>query len=239
MYHIGVCDDEREVCIQLADMVYAYDRQMNIGIDVSIWNTGEALYQDLRNHRPIDLLFLDIELVSMDGIQIGRLIRTELANQDISIAYISAKSSYAMELFKIHPIDFLVKPVSDQDIHETIEEALRLYKRSNALFEYRANGYNCKLSYKNIVYFYSENKKVNIVTADSVISFTGKIKDLTERLPKNFIQIHQSYIINMDHMYECSYETVRMRGGVQLNISQPYRKQVRKHIMDYAWGQDV
>ena len=46
MYHIGVCDDEREVCIQLADMVYAYDRQMNIGIDVSIWNTGEALYQD-------------------------------------------------------------------------------------------------------------------------------------------------------------------------------------------------
>ena len=93
MYHIGVCDDEREVCIQLADMVYAYDRQMNIGIDVSIWNTGEALYQDLRNHRPIDLLFLDIELVSMDGIQIGRQNRTELANQDISNAYISAKSS--------------------------------------------------------------------------------------------------------------------------------------------------
>lgn len=72
-----------------------------------------------------------------------------------------------------------------------------------------------------------------------MISFTGKIKDLTERLPKNFIQIHQSYIINMDHMYECSYETVRMIGGVQLNISQPYRKQVRKRIMDYAWGQDV
>ena len=111
MYYIGICDDETDTCMQLADMVYAYDRRMNVGIEVCIWNAGEALYQDLMKHRPLDLLFLDIELVSMDGIQVGRLIRTELANQEISIAYISAKSSYAMELFKIHPIDILVKPV--------------------------------------------------------------------------------------------------------------------------------
>ena len=57
-------------------------------------------------------------------------------------------------------------------------------------------------------------------------------------MPENIKQIHQSYIINMDHMNECSYETVKMSGGAELNISQPYRKQVRKHIMDYAWGQD-
>ncbi len=72
-----------------------------------------------------------------------------------------------------------------------------------------------------------------------MIQFTGKIKELAEHVPQNFIQIHQSYLINMDHMYECSYEAVKMRGGALLNISQPYRKQVRKHLMDYAWGQDV
>lgn len=88
MYYIGICDDEKDTCMQLADMVYAYDRRMNVGIEVCIWNAGEALYQDLMKHRPLDLLFLDIELVSMDGIQVGRLIRTELANQEISIAYI-------------------------------------------------------------------------------------------------------------------------------------------------------
>lgn len=122
--------------MQLADMVCAYDKRKNVGIEVCIWNTGEALYQDLMKRRPLDLLFLDIELASMNGIQVGRLIRTELANQEISIAYISAKSSYAIELFKIHPIDFLVKPICAQDVNDTIEEALRLYKRSNALFEY-------------------------------------------------------------------------------------------------------
>ncbi len=42
----------------------------------------------------------------------------------------------------------------------------------------------------------------------------------------------------MNYISECSYETVKMSGGVELNISQPYRKMVRKSIMDYAWGQD-
>ena len=121
---------------------------------------------------------------------------------------------------------------------ETIDEALRLYNRNNTVFEYRANGYSCKIPYRDIHYFYSENKKINMVTAESVTQFTGKIKDLAGVLPGNFIQIHQSFIINMNHMSECSYELVRMSGGAQLNISQPYRKQVRKQIMDYAWGQD-
>lgn len=238
MYNIGICDDEKDTCAQIADMVYEYGRKENVEIMVSVWNTGEALYQDLVDKKPIDLLFLDIELVSTSGIQIGKRIRNELENPDISIAYISSKSSYALELFKIHPIDFLIKPVSAQDIWDTIDEALRLYHRGNTVFEYKANGYSCRLPHKYIIYFYSENKKINMVTKDSTVQFTGKIKDIIVILPECFIQIHQSYIINMNYISECSYETVKMSGGVELNISQPYRKMVRKSIMDYAWGQD-
>ena len=238
MYNIGICDDERDTCVQITNMIQEYSKKNKVEIEVSVWHTGEALYADLTKKIHIDLLFLDIELVSTNGIQIGKLIRNELENPDISIAYISSKSSYALELFKIHPIDFLIKPVSAQDIEDTIEEAMRLHNRNNKLFEYKANGYNCRIPYKEIVYFYSDNKKVNMVTLDEKISFTGRIKDLMVQLPHNFIQIHQSFIINMSHMNECSYENVKMRGNIILNISQPYRKLVRKHIMDCAWGRN-
>ena len=182
------------------------------------------------------MLFLDIELVSTSGIQIGKRIRNELENPDISIAYISSKSSYALELFKIHPIDFLIKPVSAQDIWDTIDEALRLYHRGNTVFEYKANGYSCRLPHKYIIYFYSENKKINMVTKDSTVQFTGKIKDIIVILPECFIQIHQSYIINLDHMLSCTYDSVTMSGEVVLNISQPYRKEVRRQIAEFNWG---
>ncbi len=239
MYSIGICDDERDTCAQIADMIHEYDKRNKVGIEVLVWNTGEELYQDMMKGKAVDLLFLDIELVSTDGIQIGRLIRHELENYDIGIVYISSKSSYALELFKIHPIDFLIKPIDVQDLNEAIDEALRLYDRNNTVFEYKANGYNCRIPYRDIIYFYSDNKKINMVTAESTIQFTGKIKDLAGMMPESFMQIHQSYIINMNHMNECSYELVKMSGGAQLNISQPYRKQVRKQIMDYAWGQDA
>lgn len=238
MYYIGICDDGRDICAQMTDMVRSYAAKNQVDIEVLVWYSGESLYDDLVRKVPIDLLFLDIELVSMDGIRLGRLIRNELEDPDISIVYISSKSSYAMELFKIHPLDFLIKPISARDIEETIDEALRFYKKKNRIFEYRANGYDCRIPYRKIVYFYSENKKINMVALDNVIQFTGRIKELAGRLPENFIQIHQSYIINMDHMDECSYETVRMRKDTLLNISQPYRKTVRKHIMDYAWGRE-
>ena len=156
MYNIGICDDERDTCVQITNMIQEYSKKNKVEIEVSVWNTGEALYEDLTKKIHIDLLFLDIELVSTNGIQIGKLIRNELENPDISIAYISSKSSYALELFKIHPIDFLIKPVSAQDIEDTIEEAMRLHNRNNKLFEYKANGYNCRIPYKEIVYFYSD-----------------------------------------------------------------------------------
>ena len=81
MYNIGICDDERAACAQIADMIYEYDRRNKVGIEVSIWYTGEELYQDMTKKKSIDLLFLDIELVTTDGIQIGRQIRRELENQ--------------------------------------------------------------------------------------------------------------------------------------------------------------
>lgn len=78
MYYVGICDDERAACAQIAEMVYEYDNRNKVGIEVLIWYTGEALYQDMRKNKSVDLLFLDIELVSTDGIQIGRQIRHEL-----------------------------------------------------------------------------------------------------------------------------------------------------------------
>ena len=57
------------------------------------------------------MLFLDIELITTDGIQVGKFIREELKNLETTIIYISSKSSYAMQLFQVQPLGFLIKPL--------------------------------------------------------------------------------------------------------------------------------
>lgn len=235
MYRIGICDDEKNTCIELEKMVCEYAKQSMIELETLIWHTGEALCKAIKE-LSIDLLFLDIELITTSGIEIGRYIRNELENHEISIAYISSKSSYAMELFKIRPIDFLIKPIRYEDVAEIIEESLKLYRRNKLIFEYRSKGVYGKVQYKDIIFFSSDNKKIKILTRNSVPEFNGRIKELLPRLPDNFIQIHQSYIVNLDHVLECTYASVKMSGDIMLNISQPYRKEVRRQIAEFNWG---
>lgn len=235
MFRIGICDDEKRTCSELEDMLYNYEAAHGIKIDVSVWYTGEILCDFLKNGDALDLLFLDIELVTTNGIKVGNFIREELENMETLIVYISSKNSYAMNLFRIQPLDFLIKPLTQDQIDDVMGRSIKLYEKRNQFFEYHAKGHHYKIPYKDIFYFYSENKKINIVLKEEEMQFNGRLKDITGAVPHNFVLIHQSYLVNSDYIAECSYELVKMRNGTILTISQPYRKSAREQITQNEW----
>lgn len=71
----------------------------------------------------------------------------------------------------------------------------------------------------------SMDKKIIIVKKDGKEEFYGKLKNIAENLPADFLMIHQSYIINPSYVSEYSYEMAKMLNGENLNISKPYRKE--------------
>lgn len=236
MYNVGICDDEKSTCWDLEKMLYGYAEKCKIDLEVTIWNSGEELCADLRSERARpDLLFLDIELITTDGIRTGNFIRNGLGNVEMDIVYISCKSSYAMSLFKIQPLDFLLKPLKKEAVTEVLERSIRFGKIKNQIFEYFSKGYYFRIPYKEILYFYSRNKKIALVTMGEEKEFGGRLKEIEKKLPTNFIPIHQSYLINLDYIRECTYELVRMCDGSLLTISRPYRKSVREQITQYKW----
>ncbi len=79
----------------------------------------------------------------------------------------------------------------------------------------------------------SMDKKIMIVTKKGREEFYGKLKEIAKQLPEYFVMIHQSYIVNQDFIREYSYETVKMVDGEELNISRPYRKELRDRIKQY------
>lgn len=235
MFHIGICDDEKGTCAGLEDMLYEYEKKKGIKINVNVWYTGESLCKFLQEENTLDLLFLDIELISTDGISVGSFIRKELEDVDTIIVYISSKSSYAMNLFRIQPLDFLIKPITKEMVEDIMDMSIKMYEKKNWAFNYYHKGCYYKVLYKNIIYFYSQNKTIHIVTQNEELEFNGKLKRLAQKVPYNFIMIHQSYMINLDFVAMCSYESMEMSNGALLNISQPYRKAVRKQIKQRQW----
>ena len=235
VFHIGICDDEKGTCAQLEDMLYDYGKKQGIKIDVTVWYEGESLCEFLKKGDRLDILFLDIELLSTDGIKVGGFIRDELEDIETLIVYISSKSSYALNLFKIQPLDFLIKPLMENVVSDVMNRAIKIYERKNQLFEFSTRRCHCKIPFRNIIYFYSQNKKINIVTKKDEVQFNGKLKEIATIVPHNFILIHQSYLINLDFVMECSYEVIKMQNGILLNVSLPYRKNVREQIIKNEW----
>ena len=160
MFHIAICDDEIVVCTQLEKYL---DRYINKGIvNTEVFYSADKLYEALSKGDLCDLIFMDIEFKASTGVEIIHKIRTELKNEIIRIVYISAKQSYAMELFATRPMNFLVKPILEQDVIDNVEKAMTLADMQDSYFVFKFGKNNYRIPYGDILCFESDNRKIHI-----------------------------------------------------------------------------
>lgn len=231
MYSVGICDDGKNTCASLEDMVLHHAEKNRLKMDTRVWYTGEELCKYLERGGHLDILFLDIELFELTGIEVGDFIRNTMEDRGMQIIYISGKSSYARELFKTQPMDFLVKPIAMRQIEDALELAVKLLEKNAEKFEFQNGRDHYYISYGEIIYFESTGRKIKIAAVGEEKEFYGKIRDLEKKLPKEFFTIHQSYVINKTHVARYAYETAEMDNGTILPISKAYRKQVRERLL--------
>ena len=231
MYEIGICDDGENICSQLEKYLCQYAKEKSFQFDILVWYSGEELRDYLTQGGHLDILFLDIELFKMSGIEVGNYIRSELDNLGLQLVYISGKSSYAQQLFKTQPLDFLVKPIMYEQMCSTMEMAIKIIRRKMERFEFQQGKDHFYVSQGNIIYFESQGRKIKIVTPNDVYEFYGKLKEIQKDLSEDFLEIHQSYLINRERVQRYTYEAVEMENGDILSISQNKRKHIREVLL--------
>lgn len=236
MYRVGICDDDKILCSLLEEQIQELSAEFSEKFEIEVWYSGESLECDLKKGIGLDILFLDIELLHKDGIAVGAFIRDEMEDTDTHIVYISAKPGYAMELFKMQPLEFLVKPISTARLKEVLARSMKRKKYAQSCFAYQKGSQIFHIPVKEILYFMSMDKKVLMIKKDGREEFYGKLKNVMEQLPAGFLMIHQSYVIHQEYVSEYSYESIKMMNGDVLSVSKPYRKEVRAQIRQYLKG---
>lgn len=231
MYEIGICDDGENICSMLEEYIFEYARKQKLQIDTMIYNSGEVLRDQLSSGLHLDILLLDIELTKMTGIELGSFIRGSLKNRDLQLVYISGHESYARQLFKTQPIDFLVKPITKEQLFDTLDFTIQNIEKKMERFEFQKGKDHMVLSMGSILYFESAGRKTKIITDDETYEFYCKQNSLLAKLSDDFLEIHQSYIINKRHVQQFNYESIRLDNGIVLPISQARRAQVRKNLL--------
>jgi len=234
MFSIAICDDQRAICSKIETIILDYQKSTLLEIQIDVFYSAEKLSIYMENEHNFDLIFLDIEMKGLNGLELGRKIREEMDNQTTQIVYVSGKESYLKDLFEVRPMHFLSKPVEPDKVVKDVELAMKLANRLGGVFSYKKGSDTHKLPIKNIIYFQSVNREIKIVTTTGEELFYGKLQDVFHQVAKyQFMNIHKSYIINYEYAAKFKYDEVLMSNLDCLPISQLKRKEVRGLQMKY------
>ncbi|SFO30113.1 two component transcriptional regulator, LytTR family [Pseudobutyrivibrio sp. UC1225] len=233
MHRVAICDDEKKVCAELENIISAFFQNRRERCEIEVWYDAKSLCSQIEAFGP-DVLFLDIELPDRTGVSAGRYIRDGLKRDDMNIIFISHNTSYAMELFQIHPYDFLVKPLDSKTITSTLMKLLRLESVQKKSFCFRYNKISYSVPYGDILYFSSNNKTVIVHKINGEhMDYYGKLRDFINDLPIQFACIGKSYIINMNYIRAWKSDRVLLDDGVELLIAQSRRGEFKRNLLDY------
>jgi DNA-binding LytR/AlgR family response regulator len=227
----AVCDDDKHIGFDIEEYTKKICSRYNINTETDVYYTGEELCNKLAAGECYDLIFLDIELDGINGVDAGVKIREVFNDELIPIVYISGKSSYAMELFQIHPLDFLIKPLTKEKITNTIIRYLKIANLRSEVFTYKCGHDSHKVKLKEIKYLESIDRKIIIHKADRDNEFYGSLEKVyDDQLNKHdFLYIHKSFIVNYDYVSIFEYEQVTLNDKKTiLPIAQPKRKEIRQ-----------
>ncbi len=227
---IAICDDDIRICSEIENMIMMFGKSVPEILAVEVYYTGMALCNDLDHGEQYDILFLDIELAdSSNGVNIGQYIRENLKNEAIQIIFISSHKKYALDLFKIRPIDFLIKPIADETIWETLRLCIRLLKKTEVSFQYKQGRNLNKISINDILYFKSNDREVEMITSIDKKVFYGSLECIYDQLSVyGFFYAHKSYLINYLHVREFHYDRIFISNNEVIKIAQNRRKTVRE-----------
>lgn len=227
---IAICDDQIEICGQIETFLEKILKEKGIKFDIDTYNNGNKLCEEMKK-ATYDLIFLDIGMSEMCGLETGRFIRDELKDERVQIAYISSKKEHAMKLFEFRPINFLIKPLDEEKVEKVINKYLVIVEQNSHFFEYKI-GYDIyRIPISKILYFENNGRKISIVTEDGKIDFYESIENVYKRVKNSrFLYIHKSIIVNYDYVKRISYEEVELLGGKILSISQSRRKDIREKV---------
>lgn len=197
MLKIAICDDEQIVCADIEKIILDFQKESGMHLEVEVFYSGIELYKFIVNDYAFDLIFLDIEMQDLNGIQLGNKIRNELENYITKIVYISSKDSYALQLFEVQFMHFLPKPVDKEKIIADVKLALKILGKRSDIFSYKIGHSVHKVSIKDILYFESLDREIKLVSTKGTVCFYSTIEAVLSQVSSyQFIQIHRSYIIN-------------------------------------------
>jgi len=191
------------------------------------------------NSYEVDLIFLDINMPDISGIAFAKSIK-----KDVKIIFTTAYRDYAVEGFELQAVDYLLKPIAFERILQAVNTYFKVYhtsdnksvKQSNITSDFmflRSERRMLKIDFDKVIYIESFSDYLKVHLSSEIIVTRETISAIEAKLPQqNFIRIHRSYIIAIQHISAYTNESITIDKKA-LPISRSYKKAVLNRLESY------
>lgn len=233
MISIAICDDNFPITSEIEKLLISISQRHHIKIDISVFFDGKTLYNSIHSGNIYDIIYLDIEMSDMNGIEAAHHIRSDQFST--VLIYISAYESYYRQLFEVEPFRFILKPIDPLLFEKYFLAAHKKIIDHLQYFTYSFHQNYNKVPISDILYFESQGRSIIIHTFDSIHRFLGKLDKIETYVQQNidldFLRIHQSYLINPRYIRTFTHNNIILTNGCCLKISSKYQRKIQSQYL--------
>jgi len=228
---IGLCDDNKECLEKLYQALKTIIVAMpNTSVD--FFSSGNELVNQYENCNHYDLLFLDIEMPGLSGIETGHMIRER--DSQVNIVFLTSHKQYMSQSLKVEVFDYLLKPLDLDELKLVLERAIKKYKEQHYIIEIRIYDTSYTLEVNEIIYIESDRNHITFHTVKEKYRCIGKLKEYQQKLASyGFLKCHNSILINMQYVKNIENDSIITKTGIVVDMSKRKKRECLRKFSEY------
>lgn len=220
---IAICDDRKDDRSALKALLETYNQDF----EIKEYGSGEELCGDMDYIRECSIVFLDINMDDMDGLEAARKIKAEC--QKVYIVLVTAYMNYALDGYKVKASRFLLKDDLEQTLQECLDDILKEIRQEERVVEFGFVEGNMRLKVDDIIYIETSKHKNVFYTQGQTFSIYKKMDELEEDLKgMGFVRIHQSFLINMKYIQKINSYVMILTTGKEISVPKSRYPEVKR-----------
>ena len=230
---IAVCDDVPEEIESITACVERLCKKHNIRYEISAYRNAYDLINAYQ--KQFDVIFLDIEMPELNGMEAARLIRR--TDKETLLVFVTQMAQFAVKGYQVEALDFLVKPVEYYSFELTFRKILRhLRNNTGDILQLDTGEKKLFVPVSEIFYVEVLGHYVTYHTESGDVRCKGVLSKIQEKLDdQNFFLCNRYCLIHLKYVTEIRRETVVVHG-VELEVSRSKRKDILHAMTQYMGG---